>query len=276
MHADQKAKGERFRALHHRGRAFVVANAWDAGTAKILASLGFEALATTSAGFAFSLGRSDGTGSVSREEMLANAAAIAAATDLPASADLENGWGDAPEVAAETIRLAARAGLAGGSIEDSTSRPGEPVYPLGLAADRVRAAAEAARALDFPFTLTARAENFLHGRPDLADTIARLQAYAEAGADVLYAPGLRSLDEVASVVRAVDRPLNVLMGGGALVATVEELSALGVARISVGSAFCRAALGELRRAAAEVLEHGTFRFGAGAVPYADLNQLFGA
>ncbi len=274
MHASQAAQGERFRELHQRGRAFVVANAWDAGTAKLLALVGFDALATTSAGFAFSLARSDGTGSVSRDEMLDNARTIAEATDLPVSADLENGWGDDPEACAETIRLAARAGLVGGSIEDATSRPDEPVYPFELAVDRVRAAAEAARSLPFPFTLTARAENFLQGRPDLGDTIARLQAFAAAGADVLYAPGLRNLADVASVVRSVDRPVNVLMGGGGLVATVEELSAVGVARISVGSAFCRAALGELRRAATEVFTHGTFGFGAEAVPYAELNRQF--
>ncbi|HTN66481.1 MAG TPA: isocitrate lyase/phosphoenolpyruvate mutase family protein, partial [Burkholderiaceae bacterium] len=204
----QFEKGTRFRALHQRQRAFVIPNPWDVGTARLLAALGFEALATTSAGHAFSLGQRDNT--IHREQAIEHIAALVAATDLPLSADLENGFGDAPEAAAETIRLGAAAGLVGGSIEDATGRADQPIYPFELAVERMRAAAEAAHGLPFPFTLTGRAENFLNGRPDLADTIRRLQAYQEAGADVLYAPGLRSMTDIATVVREVDRPLNVL------------------------------------------------------------------
>jgi 2-methylisocitrate lyase-like PEP mutase family enzyme len=206
----QAEKGRRFRELHEREGAFIIPNPWDVGTARLLAHMGFEALATTSMGYAFSLGRRDHT--LNREETLAYASAIVAATDLPVSADLENGFGDAPEAAAETIRLAARAGVVGGSIEDATGRPEDPICDLQLAVDRVRAAVDAARSLPFPFTLTARAENYLHGRPDIGDTIRRLQAYQEAGADVLYAAGLATTDDIASVVRSVDRPVNVVMG----------------------------------------------------------------
>jgi 2-methylisocitrate lyase-like PEP mutase family enzyme len=206
----QAEKGRRFRALHERDGAFIIPNPYDVGTAHLLAHLGFEALATTSAGYAFTLGHRDGA--LTREHALAGAQAIASATDSPVSADLENGFGDAPDAAAETIRLAAAAGVVGGSIEDSTGRSGSPIYELELAADRIRAAAAAARALSFPFTLTARAENHLHGRPDIDDTIKRLQAYQEAGADVLYAPGLTTKDDITAVVSSVDRPVNVLMG----------------------------------------------------------------
>jgi 2-methylisocitrate lyase-like PEP mutase family enzyme len=195
----QAEKGKIFRALHQRDRAFIIPNPWDAGTARLLAHLGFEALATTSMGYAFSIGQRDGT--LSREQTLANAAVLAQATNLPVSADLEKGFGDAPEDAAETIRLAAAAGVVGGSIEDATGRADNPIYELKDAAERVRAAVEAARSLPFTFTLTARAENYLHGRPDLKDTIERLQAYQEAGADVLYAPGLATKEDIAAVVR---------------------------------------------------------------------------
>src|SRR5216684_5837173 len=206
----QAEKGRMFRALHERDRAFIIPNPWDVGTARLLAHLGFEALATTSMGYAFSLGRRDNT--LDREETLANASAIASATHLPVSADLENGFGDAPEIVAETIKLAAAAGVVGGSIEDATGRSDHPIYEVEHAIERVRAAVAAARALPFPFTLTARAENYLHGRPDLKDTIKRLQAYQEAGADVLYAPGLATRDDIAAVVSSVDRPVNVVMG----------------------------------------------------------------
>ena len=266
------AKGEVFRALHQRDGAFIIPNPWDVGTARLLARLGFEALATTSAGYAFSVGQRDN--SIGRERMLEHVAAIAAATDLPVSADLENGFGDAPETVATTIRLAAATGLAGGSIEDSTQNPGAPIYELALAVERIRAAAEAARALPFPFMLTARAENYLVGRPDLDDTIRRLQAYQEAGADVLYAPGLRSKEEIAAVVAAVNRPVNVVMGLQGLQLSLADLAALGVKRVSVGSALTRAALGAFLRAAREMREHGTFAFAAAAVPYREISVLF--
>jgi 2-methylisocitrate lyase-like PEP mutase family enzyme len=281
----QAEKGEAFRALHERADAFIIPNPWDIGTARLLAQLGFEALATTSAGYAFSVGRPDST--VSREETLAHVAAIVSATDLPVSADLENGFGDAPEAAADTIELAAAAGLAGGSIEDLPGRSGAAasaggasvgtgaaVYDIAHAADRIRAAAEVVRNLPFRFTLTARAENFIAGNPDLKDTIARLQAYQEAGADVLYAPGLTSKDDIAAVVRAVDRPVNVLMGLQGLQLSVAELSALGVKRISVGSALSRAALGAFLRAAREMRDHGTFTFANEAISYRDITTMF--
>ncbi|MEV3991486.1 isocitrate lyase/phosphoenolpyruvate mutase family protein [Streptomyces sp. NPDC049837] len=268
--ADQRRKAEEFRALHAADRPFVVANPWDAGTARVLTGLGFAALATTGAGFAHSLGRPDGQ--VTREEILDNAAAIVEATHLPVSADLESGFGETPDDVAETIRLAARAGLVGGSVEDSTGRADDPVRPLEEAAERVAAAVAAARELDFPFTVTARAENFFQGRPDLPDTIRRLQAYEEAGADVLYAPALPDADAVRAVCTSVGRPVNVLMGG-ALPLSVPELGRLGVRRVSVGSAMSRAAYGALVRAAEEIRDHGTFTFGADALPYADLNRI---
>jgi len=261
-----------FRSLHERPVAFIIPNPWDVGAARILAHLGFEALATTSSGFAFSIGKCDGA--VGRERMIAHVSEIASATDLPVSADLENGYGDSPETAAETIRLAAAAGVVGGSIEDSTGNPDAPIYDKQHAADRIRAAAEAARSLPFPFTLTARAENYLHGRPDLADTIARLQAYQEAGADVLYAPGLATKDDIAAVVRSVDRPINVLVGLGSVPLTLSELSALGVRRVSTGSALCRAALGGFLRAAREMREHGTFNYVKDAANSREISAMF--
>lgn len=268
----QAEKGKLFRALHERDRAFLIPNPWDVGTARLLAHLGFEALATTSAGFAFSIGQRDNT--VGRDRMLAHVADMVAATDLPVSADLENGFGDEPEAAAETIRRGAKSGLVGGSIEDSRNRPGEPVYDIALAVDRVRAAAEAAHALPFPFTLTARAENFIVGRPDLADTIRRLTAYQEAGADVLYAPGLVRKQDIAAVVRAVDRPVNVLMGMRGIGLSLGELSAIGVKRVSVGGALTRVALGAFLRAAREMQERGTFTFTEDAVASSELGAMF--
>ena len=276
----QLDKGRAFRALHERPAAFIIPNPWDVGSARILAHLGFEALATTSAGFAFSSGQCDNT--VGRDRMIEHVALLAGATSLPLSADLENGFGDSPEAVAETIRLAAVAGAVGGSIEDSIddamdsspARSCEPIYDIAHAADRVRAAAEAARALPFPFTLTARAENFLHGRPNLKDTIARLQAYQDAGADVLYAPGLATKDDIAAVVRSVDRPVNVVMGLQGVQLSVAELSELGVRRISVGSALSRAAFGGFLRAAREMREHGTFTFAAETVSMRDLSAIF--
>lgn len=268
----QADKGTRFRALHERDTAFIIPNPWDVGTARLLAHLGFEALATTSMGFAFSAGQRDNT--IGRERMMEHVASISSATDLPVSADLENGFGDAPEVVAETIRLAAAAGVVGASIEDATGRAGDPIYERGAAVERILAAAEAARALPLPFTLTARAENYLRGRLDLRDTIERLQAYQDAGADVLYAPGLTSSDEIATVVRSVDRPVNVVMGLQGVPLSVAELAALGVRRISVGSALARAALGAFLRAAKEMREHGTFAFAADAARPREISAMF--
>jgi 2-methylisocitrate lyase-like PEP mutase family enzyme len=274
MARSQAEKADAFLALHQRPGCFVIPNPWDAGTARLLTELGFEALATTSAGLAFSLGRPDGEGAIRREEVLANAHNIVVATDLPVSADLEGGFADRPEGVAETIRLAAEAGLVGGSIEDASGARDAPIYDFGLAVERVRAAAEAARHLPQPFVLTARAENFLHGRPELDDTIRRLQAFAAAGADVLYAPGLRSREDIAAVVRSVDRPVNVVMGLKGLRLSVAELAEIGVRRVSVGSALSRAALGALLRAAREMKEHGSFTFADDAVPFNELNAIF--
>ena len=271
MMSDQREKFERFRALHARDTAFVIPNPWDAGSARLLASLGFEALATTSAGYAFSKGKRDSFAGLTRGEILDNAAEIAGATDLPVSADLEGGFGPAPETCAETVRMACEAGLVGGSIEDATGDPDAPIYDLDQAVERVRAAAEAVR--DLPFVLTGRAENYLWGRPDLGDTIRRLQAFSEAGADVLYAPGLPDLDAVRTVCGAVDKPVNVLMGLRGHSYSVAELSAAGVRRISVGGSFARAALGALMRAAEEVRSSGTFTYAADAIPDTVLARL---
>jgi 2-methylisocitrate lyase-like PEP mutase family enzyme len=268
----QAEKGRAFRALHERDQAFIIPNPWDMGTARLLASLGFEALATTSMGYAFSLGRRDG--SLSREQTLAGASAIVSATDLPVSADLENGFGDSPEDAAETIRLAAAVGIVGGSIEDATGRPDHPIYGFEESVERVRAAVTAARALPFPFTLTARAENYLHGRPDLGDTIKRLQAYQEAGADVLYAPGLATKDDIAGVVASVDKPVNVVMGLQGVQLSLADLSALGVRRVSVGSSLSRTALGAFMRAAREMRELGSFSFAKDAASSRELSAVF--
>jgi 2-methylisocitrate lyase-like PEP mutase family enzyme len=270
----QSQKAELFYSLHHRERAFIIPNPWDVGSAKLLAHLGFEALATTSAGYAFSTGRPDGT--LGREESIAHAATIVAATDLPVSADLENGFGDDPESAAETIRKAAAGGLAGASIEDVAGHGNPAPYEIGLAAERIRAAAEVVRGLPFRFTLTARAENYLVGRPDLKDTIARLQAFQVAGADVLYAPGLTTKEDIGAVVRAVDRPVNVIMGLQGAQLSLAELSALGVKRISLGSALARAAYGAFLRGAREMHDRGTFEFASEAVTFREITAMFEA
>ncbi|MDH1007242.1 isocitrate lyase/phosphoenolpyruvate mutase family protein [Pseudomonas nicosulfuronedens] len=270
----QQQRGAAFRALHQRDGLFVLPNPWDAGSAKMLAHLGFEALATTSAGLAFALGRRDAEGTVSRDEALANAREIVEATSLPVAADLENGYGDTPDDCAETIRLAAACGLVGGSIEDATGRPDTPIYPLELAVERVAAAVQAARALPFTFTLVARAENFLHGRVDLDDTIRRLVAFAEAGADVLYAPGLKTREEISAVVQAVaPRPVNVLVGSPAVQLSLEELAELGVKRVSVGSTLARAAYGAFF-SASEALAKGDLKPMHGAMPFDRINGLF--
>ena len=260
----QSDKHRAFLALHERAGAFVMPNPWDAGSARILTALGFQALATTSAGFAFASGRRDSAAALPREAVLANARAIVEATALPVSADLEDGFGAAPETCAETIALAAGMGLVGGSIEDATGDPAAPIFGFAQAVERVAAAAEAARR--HPFMLTARAENFLHGRPGLDDTIRRLQAFAQAGAEVLYAPGLPDLAAIRLVCASVDRPVNVVMGLSGPIWSVAELAEAGVGRISVGGSFARAALGALKRAALEVKERDTFTYARDAMP----------
>jgi 2-methylisocitrate lyase-like PEP mutase family enzyme len=258
MAPSQSDKATRFRALHQGPGAFVIPNPWDAGSARILAGLGFEALATSSGASAGILGRRDGK--VTREEALAHASAIVAATDLPVSADLEKGFGDAPAAAAETIRLAAGVGLVGGSIEDATGNRDTPLYDIGHATERVAAAAQAARALPFPFTLTARAENFLRGNPSLDDTIKRLQAFEKAGADVLFAPGLPDLAAVRAVCAAVAKPVNFMVGIKGKSFTVVELAAAGVKRISLATSLYRSAMTGLLVAAREVKDKGTFGY----------------
>lgn len=269
----QAEKGKTFRALHQRDDgAFIIPNPWDVGSARLLEFLGFEALATTSAGYAFSVGQRDNT--VNRDRMIKHIAEMVSATDLPVSADLENGFGDSPRTVAETIRLAAETGLAGGSIEDSTRGTDNPIYEFEYAVERVQAAAEAARSLPFTFTLTARAENYLVGRSDLPDTIKRLQAYQDAGADVVFAPGLTKKEDIASVVKSLDRPVNVIMGLQGVRLSVAELSELGVKRISVGSALARAALGAFLRAAQEMKTRGTFTFADEAVSFKEISDMF--
>jgi 2-methylisocitrate lyase-like PEP mutase family enzyme len=271
----QSARAEAFRSLHDRSGIFAIPNPWDAGSASILAKLGFEALATTSAGFAFSVGRPDAEGAIGREETLANARAIVDATSLPVSADLENGFGDDPETCAETILRAAAVGLVGGSIEDATGRAGDPIYAYDLSIRRVQAAVKAARSLPYPFVLTARAENLINGRPDLQDTIRRLAAFAEAGADVLYAPGLKAREEIDAVVRAVaPKPVNVVMGLSGPSFSLDVLASLGVKRVSLGSSLARAAYGAFLQAAREVKEKGSFDFARTAVSYAEINAMF--
>jgi 2-methylisocitrate lyase-like PEP mutase family enzyme len=254
----QSEKAERFRALHERAGAFVIPNVWDGATACVMAGLKFEALATSSSACAATFGRLDGQ--VTRDEALAHARVIVGACALPVSADLEQGFGDSPEVVAETIRQAAAVGLVGGSIEDASGHPGAPIYDLGLAVERVTAAAEAARGLPFPFMLTARAENYLHGRPDLDDTVRRLQAFERAGADVLFAPGLPDLAAVRAVCSAVKKPVNFMVGIRGRSFSVAELAAAGVRRISLSTSLYRAAITGLYAAGREVQDSGTFGY----------------
>jgi 2-methylisocitrate lyase-like PEP mutase family enzyme len=264
-------KFEVFRALHLRHEAFVMPNPWDAGSARVLEASGFSALATTSAGYAFSTGRRDSFSALSRDEILDNARDIVGAVNLPVSADLEDGFGASPEACAKTIELASQAGLVGGSIEDATGDPDAPIFPFDQAVQRVAAAAQAAR--ERPFMLTARAENFLWGRPDLDDTILRLQSFEAAGADVLYAPGLPDIEAIARVCRSVSKPVNVVMGLAGPRYSVSELSEAGVRRISVGGVLARAAFGAVIRAAQEMAQSGTFDFAADAVPDQKLASL---
>jgi 2-methylisocitrate lyase-like PEP mutase family enzyme len=271
----QAEKAQLFVGLHARPTAFVIPNPWDGGSAKILASLGFDALATTSAGAAWVLGKCDGA--LTRDEALANARSITSVTDVPVNGDLENLYADAPDEAAKTIALAAAVGLVGCSIEDATGRKDAPIYDFDTAVARVKAAVAAARALPFPFLLTARAENYLHGRPDFADTLRRLVAFEAVGADVVYAPGLGSMDQVKAVLAAVKCPVNILVSTFNAQFTVAELSAAGVRRISVGGALARAALGGLMAGASEIRSSGTFTYGRRAAPTADIeNRIKGA
>ena len=265
-------EGGTFRALHAREGAFVIPNPFDIGTARILAAMGFEALATTSAGMAFALGLPEGR--VSKEQTLAHCRDIVQATSLPVSADLEKGFGDTPEHVAGTIRAAAATGLAGCSIEDHTGRKGDPIFDFPLALERIEAAVEAARSLPHDFVLTARCENFLWGRPDLDDTLKRLAAFADAGADVLYAPGLPDLAAIRTVCAALNKPVNVVMGMPGATFGVRELAEAGVKRISVGSALARAAFGTFVSACREIKDEGTFHFAEDAIGFAELEAFF--
>ena len=269
----QKKKAGAFAALHQRPGCFIIPNPWDAGTATMLTTLGFEALATTSAGLAFALGRIDGSGTVTRAETLENARQIVEATELPVAADLENCFADHPHEAAKTITMAAGVGLVGGSIEDASGDAKNPIYDFDVAVARVTAAVAAARTLPFHFMLCARAENFLHGRPDLTDTIKRLQAFEAAGADVLYAPGLNDIAQIRQLVQSVKRPVNVLVSTGNAHLTQSELALAGVKRISVGGALARAAMGGFLRGAHELRDQGAFTYGRDAAPFATINKL---
>jgi 2-methylisocitrate lyase-like PEP mutase family enzyme len=268
----QMEKAKLFRALHEQPGAFIIPNPWDAGTAKLLAALGFEALATTSLGLANTLG----SATVGLEAIIDNCRLIAEATDLPVNADLENCGAHDPQTAARAIGMAAQAGAVGGSIEDASGDPGQPIYAFDHAVERVQAAVEAARALPFPFMLTARAENLLHGRNDLDDTIRRLQAFEAAGADVLYAPGVRDLATIRTVLGALRKPFNLVMGFADPTLTLEQLSAAGVKRISVGGALSRVAMGAFLKSAREMKEQGAFTFIREMAPIKDLRDGFAA
>ena len=272
----QAEKCAAFSALHHRDTAFIIPNPWDVGSARLLAATGFEALATTSVGYAFSVGRQDH--GIPRDEMMSHVKSLVEATDLPVSADLENGFGDDAETVADTIRMAAAAGLAGCSIEDSTNgskSTSAPIYEFEHAVDRVRAAVDVVRSFPFPFTLTARSENYLHGRKDLKDTIRRLQAFQEVGANALYAPGMTNMDEITSMVKAVDLPVNVLAGMQGVHFNMDALSKAGVKRVSVGGALTRVALGAFLRAAREMRDHGTFSFVDEPITSGEIVKLLG-
>tara|TARA_R110000787_G_scaffold16622_20_gene50613 strand:+ start:47575 stop:48468 length:894 start_codon:yes stop_codon:yes gene_type:complete len=272
--SQQSDKVRHFQALHERDEAFIIPNPWDRGSARLLADAGFEALATTSAGFAFGRGLAEGFGQTHREMVLDHCREIVEATPLPVSADLEGGFDDAPAYVAETIRMAAGTGLAGGSIEDATGNTEKPIYDFGFAVERIQAAVEAARSVKDGFVLTARAENYLHGRPDLADTIARLQAFQEAGADVLYAPGLTSLADIETVVKSIDRPFNALPNPKIDGVTHAALSAIGVKRISVGSLLTRTAYGAMLAATREMQTSGRFDLAMNSIPFDSLNGVF--
>ena len=273
MSADIHERADVFKALHMQANAFVLPNPWDAGSAKMLTALGFPALATTSAGFAFSIGKGTSVGEISRDEALNHAAGIIASTSLPVSADLENGYGHTPEEVAETIRLAADIGLAGCTIEDTTGDPDNPIYDRGLAIERIAAAAEVVRGLDRPFMLTARAENYLFNRPDFDDTLTCLQCFEMVGADVLYAPALPDLETIKTVCKEVSKPVNVVAGIGLPGVTIVELEAAGVRRISVGSAFARVAYGAMINTAKDILDNGSFAPFKTAATFASIETL---
>jgi 2-methylisocitrate lyase-like PEP mutase family enzyme len=261
----QREKSDAFVTLHQTNECFVIPNPWDRGSAVLLESMGFQALASTGAGYAFSKAKPD---------LATGAREICSVTNVPISADMQQGFGDSPKEAAQTIIEAAQTGLVGGSLEDACGNTLADIYDIGLAKERIAAAAEAAKSLDFKFMLTARAENYLYGNPNIHDTIKRLQAYQEAGADVLYAPGIQSIDDIKAILSSIDKPMNLLMGFASSTLTVAEVAALGVRRISVGGAFARAAFGALKRAGEELLTQGTFNFSKEAMPGKDLNSLF--
>jgi 2-methylisocitrate lyase-like PEP mutase family enzyme len=270
MPATQKDKAAAFRALHEQPRAFVIANAWDAGSAMVLAGLGFPAIATSSAACANTLGRQDGK--ITRDQALAHAKSLVEAVDVPVSADLENGFGHAPGYVSETIRLASQTGLAGGSIEDHTGDASKPIYDFDQAVERVTAAVEAVRSLGTPFILTARCENFLHGHPDLDDTIKRLQAFEKAGADVLFAPGLPDLKAVRTMCSSLSKPVNFMVGIPGRSFSIPELQEAGVRRISLATSLHRAAMSGAYNAAREILDKGTFEFLNGLVSPKELSK----
>ena len=272
----QAEKAAAFRRLHERPGAFMIPNPWDAGTAKLLASMGFEALATTSLGLANTLGRVDGTNTVSRADVLANCTVIADATPLPVNADLENGYADEPRAAAEMIRLAAEAGVVGGSIEDATGDDTKPIYDFQLAVERVHAAVEVARTTASGFVLTARAENLIHGRNDLDDTIRRLQAFEKAGADVLYAPGLKDLATMRTVIASVSKPVNIVMTHGDPDITMAQLEEIGAKRVSIGGSLNRLALAAFLRGAREMKDKGGFTWMRDAISSREIKPIFKA
>jgi 2-methylisocitrate lyase-like PEP mutase family enzyme len=270
-----KLNADIFRDLHFQEGIFVVANAWDAGSARMLEALEYKALATTSAGLAYSLGMADGFGRITQEQTFANVSEIISATHLPVSADLENGFGDDPGICSDTIGLAIKAGLCGGSIEDATGRENDPIYPFDLAVERVKAAVAAAKKSPHTFMLTARAENLIYGRPDMNDTIKRLVAFADAGADVLFAPGLKTEKEIKTVVNAVSPiPVNVVMGLAGSNMTLQQLQDIGVKRVSLGSSLIRSAYGAFIRASKEILQSGTFNYSEQAISYNEINKIF--
>lgn len=267
-------KARHYRALHADSDPLLAGGCWDAGTARLLAHAGLQVLETSSAGVMFARGLPDGDGLATRDIMLENARAVAAAVSVPVAADLENGWGNTPEAVAETIRLAGETGIVGGSIEDTTGDRRDPIYPLEAAAERIRAAAQAARSLPFPFVLTARADGHMHGLTDLAETIRRAQAFQEAGADMIMAPGIDGRSEIETLCRSVDIPVALVVGLSRYRPTLAELGTLGVKRAIVGSSLARAALTAVLNAAREIQEQGTFGFADDLIPFGELNGLF--
>jgi len=271
----QQQRSEQFRQWHEASQAFLMPNAWDAGSACILAASGFQCLATTSAGIAFSLGQPDVEGRVSRSQMMERIHQIASAVTLPVSADLEAGFGAAPEEVAETIRMAIQAGVVGGNIEDLSGNPHSPLFDLELAADRIRAAREAANRSGITFTLTARTDCYLANVPSpFAEAVRRANRFREMGADCLFVPGVKDAETIAALMREIEGPINVVMGLTGSAFTVSQLNSLGVRRISIGGSLARSALGLVRRAAQEMREHGSFTFAEQQIPDAELCDFF--